>query len=61
MMSVANVAVFPMQDVLGLGEDAVMNLPSSTKGNWEWRLLPNQLTPSMKKTLLEMTGIYGRV
>ncbi|HEX3034113.1 MAG TPA: 4-alpha-glucanotransferase [Thermodesulfobacteriota bacterium] len=61
MMSVANVAIFPMQDVLGLGEEAIMNLPSSTKGNWEWRLLPNQITPSLKKSLLEMTEIYGRV
>ncbi|HSE83249.1 MAG TPA: 4-alpha-glucanotransferase [Thermodesulfobacteriota bacterium] len=60
MMSVANISIFPMQDILGLGEEARMNLPGTTNGNWEWRLLPNQITPSLKKTLLEMTGLYGR-
>jgi 4-alpha-glucanotransferase len=61
MMSVANMAIFPMQDILGLGEEARMNHPSIGEGNWEWRLLPEQLTPTVKQRLLEMTEIYGRV
>jgi len=60
MMSVADIAIFPMQDILGLGEEARMNRPSTIKGNWEWRLLPNQLTPSLAQRLSEMTEIYGR-
>ena len=60
MMSVANMAIFPMQDVLGLGEEARMNRPATTEGNWQWRLLPDQLTSSLAKRLLQMTEIYGR-
>jgi 4-alpha-glucanotransferase len=50
-----------MQDILGLGEKARMNLPASSKGNWEWRLTPEQLSPSLIRKLSEMTRIYGRV
>jgi len=60
MMSVANMAIFPMQDVLGLGEKDRMNRPSTPKGNWEWQLLPNQITPSLSERLREMTQMYGR-
>ena len=61
MMSVANTAIVPMQDILGLGEESRMNLPAKRDGNWKWRLLPDQLTPSLAEKLLEMTEIYGRV
>jgi 4-alpha-glucanotransferase len=60
MMSVANMAIFPMQDILGLGEEARMNRPATTEGNWQWQLLPEQLTPHLTQRLLEMTEIYGR-
>ncbi|MFH0811728.1 MAG: 4-alpha-glucanotransferase [Pseudomonadota bacterium] len=60
MMSVANTVIFPLQDILGLGEEARMNLPATREGNWKWRLLPNQITPDITKRLLEMTEIYGR-
>src|SRR6267142_949286 len=42
--SVANTAIVPLQDVLGLGTEARMNLPNSTEGNWSWRFMPNTLT-----------------
>ncbi|MFB0562436.1 MAG: 4-alpha-glucanotransferase [Candidatus Lokiarchaeia archaeon] len=60
MMSVANTSIIPMQDVLGLGEEARMNRPATTEGNYQWRLLPEQLTPSVSERLLEMTEVYGR-
>ena len=60
MMSVANLTIFPMQDILGLGEEARMNRPATAHGNWEWRLLPEQLKPSLGRRLLQMTEIYGR-
>ncbi len=44
MMSIAQTVIIPVQDILGLGEEARMNRPSSAKGNWEWRLLPDQLS-----------------
>ena len=60
MMSVADMVVFPLQDILGLGEEARMNRPSTAEGNWEWRFLPDQLTPTLAQRLLEMTEIYRR-
>jgi len=60
MMSVANTAIFPLQDLLGLGEEARMNRPARAEGNWRWRLLPVQLASDVEKKLLEMTEIYGR-
>lgn len=61
MMSVANTVLIPAQDILGLGQEARMNRPSTTQGNWEWRLLPGQLTSDHAEMFLEMTSIYGRV
>lgn len=61
MMSVASTVIIPMQDVLGLGEKARMNRPASSKGNWEWRLLPQHLTARHAEQLSEITEVYGRV
>ena len=57
--SVANLAIAPVQDLLGLGSDARMNLPGTAEGNWEWRLeaLPG---PAVMERLRAMTRIYGR-
>jgi len=60
MMSVANIVIFSIQDILGLGGEARMNRPATTEGNWQWRLLPEQLTNPLAERLLEMTEIYGR-
>ena len=58
--SVADTAVAPLQDVLGLGGDARMNLPASTSGNWQWRFGEGDLTDEMADRLAELTEIYGR-
>lgn len=58
MMSVADTAIIPMQDILGLGEDARMNHPSTTEGNYQWRMLPEQM--KALGLLREMTELYGR-
>ncbi len=60
MMSVAKVAILPMQDILGIGEEGRMNRPAAGKGNWQWRLLPGELTPALIRRLQKMTEIYGR-
>ncbi len=60
MMSVANLTIMPVQDILGLGGGARMNLPATSDGNWRWRLLPEQLTSSHARKLLGMTEIYRR-
>jgi len=60
MMSVAGMVIFPMQDILGLGEESRMNRPATNKGNWEWQLLPEHLESSLAERLKKMTEIYGR-
>jgi len=60
MMSVANTVIFPLQDVLGLGQEAQMNRPSTATGNWQWRFLPEQLSAVNTDWLRQFTYIYGR-
>jgi 4-alpha-glucanotransferase len=60
MMSVGRWVILPMQDVLGLGGEARMNRPSIAYGNWEWRLLPGQMTRLVSERLLEVTVGSGR-
>jgi 4-alpha-glucanotransferase len=60
MMSVADLAIIPVQDILGLGAEARMNQPGTGQGNWEWRLLTEQLTPALAEKLRAMTETYGR-
>jgi len=59
-MSAANTFIAPIQDVLGLGEEARMNRPATKKGNWRWRLLPHQLTPDLANKFSEITEASGR-
>ncbi len=61
MMSVAQLVIFPLQDILGLDEKARMNLPGRLGGNWQWRFLPESLTPEIIQRLREMTELYGRL
>ncbi|RLB39944.1 MAG: 4-alpha-glucanotransferase [Deltaproteobacteria bacterium] len=61
MMSVAKLSMFPMQDILGLGEEARMNRPARNEGNWQWRLTPDKLGRELAEQLREMTEIYGRI
>lgn len=60
-MSVADTAIAPMQDLLGLGSEARMNRPGVPEGNWEWRLRPDALTADLARRLREMTETYGRI
>jgi 4-alpha-glucanotransferase len=60
MQSVARLAIIPIQDVLGLGSLARMNLPGTGEGNWEFRLGPGALTPAVSARLRELADLYGR-
>lgn len=60
LASVADLAIIPLQDVLGLGAEARMNLPSSIGGNWSWRYAEGTLTNTACERLKEMTLLYGR-
>jgi 4-alpha-glucanotransferase len=61
MSSVARICILPLQDVLGLGEEARMNVPSESNGNWKWRVRQDQLTKTVAESLLAATRLYGRL
>ena len=61
MESVANLAVTPMQEFLGLGTEARINYPSTLGNNWKWRLLPGQFTQEMAKRIHRLTQITARI
>lgn len=59
--SVAELAVVPLQDVLGLGSEARMNVPGRAEGNWSWRCASAQLDDRRPfERLAELTELYGR-
>jgi 4-alpha-glucanotransferase len=60
LSSVADTAILPVQDLLGLGNEARMNLPNSSSGNWTWRLEPSAFTEEIAGKLLELTRLFGR-
>ncbi len=60
LASVADLAVIPLQDLLGLGSEARMNLPGTVKGNWKWRYRTGELTQKLQDRLRELTRIYDR-
>ena len=58
--SVADIAIVPLQDVLGLGTEARMNAPGKFGGNWSWRFRTEELLPQHRDRLLEFVVTYGR-
>ena len=59
--SVADLALIPLQDVLGLGSEARMNTPSLDGGNWKWRFTPEQLTPALTAKLAQLAELADRL
>jgi 4-alpha-glucanotransferase len=59
--SVADSAVVPLQDLLGLGSEARMNLPGTPSGNWGWRCPPGALTEQAALKMRGLSELYGRV
>ncbi|MEP7345860.1 MAG: 4-alpha-glucanotransferase, partial [Gemmatimonadaceae bacterium] len=60
LASVANTVLIPMQDVLGLGSEARMNLPGRSSGNWRFRFSWDQVTPAITHRLRELVETYDR-
>ncbi len=61
LCSVADTVVIPMQDYLGLGNEARINTPSTLGGNWEWRMKDGVLTEKLAEEIYKMTKNYGRL
>jgi len=60
LASVADVAIVPLQDVLGKGSEARMNVPARASGNWRWRFTAEELTGEAERRLRLYTETYGR-
>lgn len=60
LQSVARLAVIPVQDYLGLGKEARINVPSTLGGNWRWRLLPGEITSELTEKCRHMARLYHR-
>jgi 4-alpha-glucanotransferase len=58
--SAARMALAPLQDVLGLGSEARMNLPASQEGNWKWRFRAGDLSEDLSDRLRELAEFYNR-
>jgi 4-alpha-glucanotransferase len=59
--SVADLALIPLQDVLGLGSEARMNTPSLHGGNWKWRFAPGQFTAELAAKLALLAQVTDRL
>ena len=60
LASVAQTAIVPMQDLLGLGSSARMNIPGVKEGNWQWSFHWQQVPDTLSGLLLKMNTVYGR-
>lgn len=60
LMSVADTAIIPFQDILGLPTSARMNIPGTAHGNWEWRFSWETVPDCLKAAVAELVQLYGR-
>lgn len=60
LSSIANQAIIPLQDVLGLGSFARMNTPGKADDNWAWRYRSEMLTGELRDRLRDLTTLNGR-
>ena len=61
LSSVARTAVIPMQDWLGLGSEARVNVPARPFGNWEWRMMPGAASAELAARIRPLVALYGRL
>src|SRR6516162_7945854 len=59
--SVASLSVVPLQDVLGLGSEARMNVPSQNAGNWRWRFKSEMLTEDLASKMVLLAEVTDRL
>lgn len=58
--SISHLCIFPLQDVLGFGNDCKMNSPGEAHGNWRWRCKKEFLTKEIEEYLTASTTRFGR-
>lgn len=60
MRSTADTCIIPVQDFLGLGSEARINMPSTLGDNWKWRMTKGAFSEELKEKIRRMTKLYGR-
>lgn len=61
LSSSANLAILPMQDVLGFGNDCRLNTPGTTTDNWQWRCASRFVNDEVAHWLADLTSFFGRL
>jgi 4-alpha-glucanotransferase len=61
LASVSGLAVVPLQDFLGLGQEARFNTPGTTEGNWQWTFRWEQFPDGLADRIRHMAVLYGRI
>lgn len=61
LASVADLAILPLQDVMGLGSECRMNFPGTSENNWTWRYPAERLEQHLADKLAVMGVAYGRI
>ena len=61
LASVADTAIIPMQDYLGLDSRARINTPSTLGNNWKWRMKADAFTGELAEEIRKITKLYGRL
>jgi 4-alpha-glucanotransferase len=61
LSSVADTCIIPLQDYLGLGNEARINTPSTPAGNWRWRMPADFASGGLAASIRTLTQIYGRL
>jgi 4-alpha-glucanotransferase len=59
--SIARIAIAPLQDFLGLGEEGRMNVPSVLGGNWQWRVTADLIDDALADEIRSLNETYGRL
>ena len=59
--SVSDLAIVPMQDIIGVGSEGRMNTPSTQGMNWGWRATADQITGKLAKRVYKYMQMYGRL
>ena len=60
LATVANLAIIPIQDYLGLGSEARINVPSTLGTNWKWRLVKGDIDDELLEKIKKLTLVYER-
>lgn len=61
LQSPGDTVILTMQDLLGLGSEARMNIPSTLGCNWKWRAAPGSITDELADRLHHVTELYRRL